>query len=659
MSNGPAVASRSTWLWVVTLAAACQCDRGRVQVVSDAGLVCDIEICGNDKDDDCDGLADEGCPCLKVSDVCECVVGGPTQACGSDVGACEAGRRACSLEGRWGSCSGGVGPGAETCNGLDDDCDGEVDEALTQACGSSVGACRKGTQTCVAGMFGECVGVVEPADERCDGTVDDDCDGEVDEGCVCTEGALQPCGSTVGSCRQGQRLCTDAGMWSGCENDVRPVIEVCDGLDNDCNGTTDDPGTCRPPTVMCPAGSSVVAGTPVVLTASATDSDGTIASTTWSVTTRPANSSAVPATPASTTTSFTPDQAGSFLLSFCATDDRGLSTCCSTSITTSACASPPPPPASTACGTSWDGRPIVQFPAVPAGLQYELVSPAGMVLATANLGANHLRPMSRIDPGGPPPGTPLALTVRACRTNDPTCCSTSTPLSISVVESCTTPVAPTASNIVLSEYVVNGEGACPSPDCQTMDTCQAGESVEITNLSNCPVSLDGFHFAYRNASASTASLRWMNFGAVDVVPPRGVYVAIRNRQYAPTCSAPLGPDNPGLFGLRVSQLDMEGSNLCNGWFNNSGGGQSELRVAPGTVAMGSTPTFVATAAIARISPYLSSSVACHSIGFDAVNSCGTVTGGSQPNSILSPNQLGRLWHPCDVVTAPVPACMRN
>jgi hypothetical protein len=194
-----------------------------------------------------------------------------------------------------------------------------------------------------------------------------------------------------------------------------------------------------------------------------------------------------------------------------------------------------------------------------------------------------------------------------------------------------------------------------------MDTCQAGEAVEITNLSNCPVSLDGFHFAYRNASASTASMRWMNFGAVDVVPPRGVYVAIRNRALAPTCALPLGPDQPGLFGLRVSQLAMQGANLCNGWFNNTGGGISELRIAPGAVAAGGTPSFTPAAAIARVAPYSSPSPnnACNSIGFDAVDSCGTVTGGSQPTATLSPNQLGRLWHPCDAVVGPVPACVRN
>jgi hypothetical protein len=108
---------------------------------------------------------------------------------------------------------------------------------------------------------------------------------------------------------------------------------------------------------------------------------------------------------------------------------------------------------------------------------------------------------------------------------------------------------------------------------------------------------------------------------------------------------------------------MQGANLCSsGWFKNTGGGQSELRLAPGTIATGDTPTFAPGAAIARIAPYLPSSgslPACQAIGFDAVDSCGSIVGGSTPTTQLSPNQLGRLWHPCDAVVAPVPACVRD
>lgn len=413
-------------------------------------------------------------------------------------------------------------------------------------------------------------------------------------------------------------------------------------------------GVCA--TVTCPAAATVKVGEELTLTGKVNDAYGE-EPTTWSVTQAPSGSLAMPATPDALATRFTPDVTGAFTLQLCTT--LSPVECCTTEVSVMpACSNPPPPPASTACVTSWDGRPIVQFAAVPAGLTYQLVDGTGKLLATATEGHNHLRPATRIAPGAAPPGQAVMLSVRSCTSNDLRCCSNPTAVSVSVVSVCTSPVAPTTANVVLSEYVVNGEGTCPSVDCMTQDTCQAGEAVEITNLSNCPVALNGHHFAYRNANAASASYRWMNFGPADVIPPRGVYVAIRSRMYGPTCSAPLGAESAGLYGLNISSLNMQGSNLCNGWFNNNGGGMSELRLARGVVAMGDDPTFTG-AAIARIAPYLGSTASCSSVGFDAVDSCGSVMGGTEPTATLQPNQLGRLWHPCDAVVNPAPACVRD
>lgn len=56
----------------------------------------------------------------------------------------------------------------------------------------------------------------------------------------CTPMATQPCGETRGECMAGTQTCSEAGAWGACEGAVGPVTEVCDGKDNDCDGTTDE-----------------------------------------------------------------------------------------------------------------------------------------------------------------------------------------------------------------------------------------------------------------------------------------------------------------------------------------------------------------------------------------------------------------------------------
>jgi hypothetical protein len=652
------------------------------------------EVCDG-LDNDCDGATDE--------DV--------TRACGITLGRCIAGTETC-VDGAFGPCTGSVDPIGETCNGVDDDCDLLTDEDLVRACGTGVGVCVPGTETCLGALgWGDCMGAILPRTEVCDGRLDEDCDGTVDEGCTCISGATRPCGTDVGACIAGNQLCATSGAWGPCLGSVDPVPEacnlfdddcdgttdegcdcvsgatrscgtdvgecvsgletcdgagrwgpclggtdavpeVCDALDNDCDAATDEGGICPrfPPVVTCPGSRSVVTGTTAVLAGSGSDPDGGPVTFDWTVVTRPTGSIANPAPAAAATTSFTPDRDGSYTLRLCVTDDELETSCCTLTITATPSCTTPSIPTTSTCPTSWDRRPIVEFTALPAGITYELykdadVAPYATITTT---GQNYFRPAAPLGAGGPPPaGTTMTIYLRACRTADPTCCSVSAPITTALIESCTTATAPTASNLVFSEYVTNGDGACPDAA-----TCEAGEAIEITNLSNCPVSLNGYHFSYQSPTLPGTN-RWMNFGAADVIPPRGVYVAIRNRA-ASACTYPFfGPDDPGIFGLKISGLAMEGPSMSSGWFNNSGSGSSALRIASGAWVDMSTGT-----TIEIISPYSGSAGECSAIGFNAVDACGNISAVSAPTTVLTPNQLGRLWHPCDAVVAPVPAACR-
>ncbi|HEY4393103.1 MAG TPA: MopE-related protein [Polyangia bacterium] len=173
---------------------------------------CQIETC-NCIDDNCNGTVDEGLP---------------PNACGGPCG--------CAVP-------------KEICDGLDNDCDGIIDDApwptgkVGAKCNNgAIGACnRDGLLVCnAAGTDTVCNAPAgTPQQEICNG-LDDNCDGQIDNppGGSSLPGVGEACGNGLGACQSGTIVCKDGKLQ--CNVTSTPQPEVCDGIDNNCDGIIDN-----------------------------------------------------------------------------------------------------------------------------------------------------------------------------------------------------------------------------------------------------------------------------------------------------------------------------------------------------------------------------------------------------------------------------------
>jgi hypothetical protein len=220
----------------------------------------------NGVDDDCDGVVDVG-----AADERDWYVDADSDLFGDasvPVTACEAppGYVASSVDCDDGDAS--VNPAAvEVCDGVDQDCNGAIDDAPIDAIvyyldgdGDGFGPAASGDRACLpppgavltggdcndvdASVFPGAVEVCNRVDDDCNGAVDDepsdprlfyaDADGD---GFGDPAGALSTCFPTSGYVNNASD-CDDG------DGAVAPgVVEVCDGVDQDCDGAVDDAAT--------------------------------------------------------------------------------------------------------------------------------------------------------------------------------------------------------------------------------------------------------------------------------------------------------------------------------------------------------------------------------------------------------------------------------
>lgn len=105
----------------------------------------------------------------------------------------------------------------------------------------NVGPCTDGIETCEGKAWSVCRNQVVPQPEQCNG-VDDDCNGLIDDqdnttGTSCTIEGLQ------GPCAQGTQKCQNGAV--SCVPTTQPSEEICDGKDNDCDGKVDELFACQ------------------------------------------------------------------------------------------------------------------------------------------------------------------------------------------------------------------------------------------------------------------------------------------------------------------------------------------------------------------------------------------------------------------------------
>ncbi|MFH0869253.1 MAG: MopE-related protein [archaeon] len=176
---------------------------------------------------------------------------GPANTTG--VGPCKAGTKTCAANGKsWGACANETKPATETCNGIDDNCDGMIDNMTeSMSCGDGICAGGAQTRTCADGNYSAwsaCSTDSKKTTETCNG-LDDDCNGVIDNGMTPLKAFYKDNdGDSFGNKKYPIQACAAPPNYANNSldcNDANSAInpaatEICiDSVDNNCNNLTD------------------------------------------------------------------------------------------------------------------------------------------------------------------------------------------------------------------------------------------------------------------------------------------------------------------------------------------------------------------------------------------------------------------------------------
>lgn len=134
------------------------------------------------------------CLAAQLPSICSEAENGNTRLAANQNGPCQGNIEICKTNGLWKPTDGAFAPDDEVCNGIDDDCNGVMDDVYV-TCGD-FGLCQNTVNTCDPAnptVPVVCTPLPAPSPiEICNNGLDDDCEGSVDDGCECGDKECMP-----------------------------------------------------------------------------------------------------------------------------------------------------------------------------------------------------------------------------------------------------------------------------------------------------------------------------------------------------------------------------------------------------------------------------------------------------------------------------------